>query len=136
MRYTKSWNNLDFEKHHYEYAIMRAGNLSRELIAGFDNDIELTGYDVALVADALDAYGHKIGRSETEVEAHCSKDIKSLLCLLCRKMSVEVQEDGVIQWGRFDWGEKKLAARALESFADGWLKEQIDKLPLKPALAA
>lgn len=91
MRYTKSWNDLDFEKHHYEYAIMRAGNLSRELIAGFLTPLTKLGMKFVYAVPTHElaeevAVDFRLKGASVEVyRAYDRPDPRSKKHLMCRR---------------------------------------------------
>lgn len=132
--YHKHWKDKD--SHDFKYGALRAKNLADEIVVGWVDQTDLSGFDLQLTCHAMQFYREMI--RDGSAESHYDEVARDLIVLHCDRMADEGDEvlDGESQHKKYPlcWAETMLAARALKAFS-GYLQGLIDEPPA-PAKAA
>lgn len=119
-----------------KFGALRARNLAEELVAGWTDQTNLSGFDLRITCHAAELYGEMI--REGRAESNSDEVVRDLLALYCDRIEYEggelVGEDNPGKVYSLCWAETMLASRALKALS-GWLQEQTDEPP-EPAIAA
>lgn len=133
--YKKYWEVQDRDWH--KFGFLRAKNLAEEIVVGWSDQTDLSGFDLELTCHAMEFYGQTIW--DGRAESHHDDVTKGLLALYCGDITCRGSEivdgEGLHDCLMLGWAETMLAARALKSFS-AWLQERLDAMPPEPALAA
>lgn len=127
--------NLDhWDDNELEYAALRARNLADEMIVGWSDCTELSGFDLTLTAEAELGYAKLIesGKAESNYDEVCRSLIFQHLDDEAGAMRGHYAADKKHMLG---WADTQLASRALKALSEA-LQDRFDNLPPPAAEAA
>lgn len=109
-----------------EFAALRAKNLAEEIVIGWTDQTNLSGFDAELTALAWPHYVRTIENGKAETQH--ADEARDIILLHCQRLETEMDSDSL----SLCWAETQIASRALKAFAS---HIHPSKTP-EPALAA
>jgi hypothetical protein len=133
--YKKCWKDQDRQMH--ELSALRAKNLAEEIVVGWTDQTDLSGFDLELATHATEFYADMI--RDGCAESHSDEVVQDLLAMYCDNIAYEggkvVDGEGLHDFHTLCWAETMLAARALKAFSD-YLRGRLAEMPPEQVEAA
>jgi hypothetical protein len=133
--YKKCWEDQDRQMH--ELGALRAKNLAEEIVVGWTDQTDLSGFELELANHATEFYADMI--RDGCAESHHDDVTRDLLAMCCERIAYEGGEiadgKGLHDFHMLCWAETMITARALRAFS-GYLRGRLAEMPPEQVEAA